>query len=302
MKKIVLTLFMFIMVIGVPMQANAYSYGDPNLEDVAESFKSVVAALSKATPDWTQAESVYKERRSEIASHFGATVATTLDTNFKSKNKDLVIANFKGVLLKNLDRRFTYAKQDVNNYTEAKLLLAKAKATYETLSPYIADTKKVSAAMTSFEVALDALGNPGLFGVGKKEQQPEVFKKQVDLIYNGVKPLFPFKVVSSSTSAPTPTTAKPTAKPAVQATVEPSAKPSTEPSAEPTIEPSAEPSAESSPEPSAVPTVSPDPTIVKTQPHAAMERVDKTNPVVTTLLIGFVLLIAAAGYWYMRKK
>lgn len=290
MKKIVLTLLMVLMVVGIPMQANAYSYGDPNLEDVAETFKSVVAALSKATPDWAEAESVYKERRSEISSHFGATVATTLDANFKSKNKDIVVANFKGVLLKNLDRRFTFAKQEVNNYTEAKLLLAKAKATYETLSPYISDTKKVSAAMTSFEVALDALGNPGLFGVGKKEQQPDVFNKQLDLIYNGVKSLFPFKVVSLSTSATTPTTAKPTEQPAVKATEQPSATPSTEPSAEPTIEPSA------------TPTESPDSTTTETQPHAAMERVDKTNPIVTTLLIGFVILIAAAGYWYMRKK
>lgn len=294
MRKMILSLVMVVMLAAIPMQAHAYSYGDPNLEDVAETFKSVVSALTKATPDWTLAESVYNERRSEIASHFGASIATTLDANFKSKNKDLVISNFKGVLLKNLERRFTYAKQEVNNYTEAKLLLAKAKATYETLSPYISDTKKVSAAMTSFDLALDALGNPGLFGVGKKEQQPDVFKKQLDLIYNGVKSLFSFKVASANTSTTPTTIVKPTAKPSVSATEEPSATPATETITEPTNEPSAEPSA--------TPTVSPDATPKATQSHAAMERVDKTNPVVTSILIGFVLLVVAAGFWFLRKK
>ena len=45
----------------------------------------------------------------------------------------------------------------------------------------------------AFEDALDALGNPGLFGVGKKDADPELFKEKVSFIHTEVKPLFPFK-------------------------------------------------------------------------------------------------------------
>ena len=60
-----------------------------------------------------------------------------LDANFQAKDNKLVIANFKAVLVMNLDRRFTYATKGIDDYAESKLLLAKAKATYETLEPYM---------------------------------------------------------------------------------------------------------------------------------------------------------------------
>ena len=52
---------------------------------------------------------------------------------------------------------------------------------------------KVSENKQAFEDALGALGNPGLFGVGKKEVQADVFSQKVDSIYKSVKPMFTFK-------------------------------------------------------------------------------------------------------------
>ena len=115
-----------IAILIVPVQTNAYSYGDPNAEEVADTFKLVEASLNESTPNWKAAEEAYKVRRAEITSHFGESVSVTLDENFKSKDSDLLIANFKAVLVMNLERRFSNAKLDVEDYSKSKLLLAKA--------------------------------------------------------------------------------------------------------------------------------------------------------------------------------
>jgi hypothetical protein len=72
-----------------------------------------------------------------------------------------------------------------------QLLLAKAKATYETLEPYM--TSGTGEIKKAFEDALTALGNPGLFGVGKLDPNPEAFKKNVTFIQKQITPLFPFQ-------------------------------------------------------------------------------------------------------------
>jgi hypothetical protein len=174
-----------------PSHALAYSYGDANTEAVAETFKLIDASLSDSSPDWKTAEEAYKVIRTELSAHFGDAVVTALDKNFKEKDAKLTIANFKAVLVMNMDRRFQYALDDLNDYAAAKLLLAKAKATYETLEPYM--TSGTGEIKKAFEDALTALGNPGLFGVGKTDANPEAFKKNVTFIQEQISPLFPFQ-------------------------------------------------------------------------------------------------------------
>lgn len=197
-----------------PSQAQAYSYGDANTEDIAETFKLVESSLAGASPNWKAAEEAYKVRRPEIVSHFGEAVGATLDNNFKNKDAKLTVANFKAVLVMNLDRRFTYAIKGFDDYAQTKLLLAKAKATFDTLKPYVSSrTDEINAA---FDAALEALGNPGLFGVGQKAAEPGVFKEKVNFIYGIVKPLFPYKAYVKPAA-----TQKPAATPKPAATQRP---------------------------------------------------------------------------------
>ncbi|SEN62207.1 hypothetical protein [Paenibacillus sp. OV219] len=235
------TLVVAIFLVLAPTSVWAYSYGDANTEDVAETFKLVVSSLGKSPVDWNTAQAAHKERRDEIASHFGESVAATLDADFKARKTTETIANYKAILIMNLDRRFENALHDYSDYTKAKLLLAKARATFETLSPY-AESKLSSAKLDGltkdFDVALDAIGNPGLFGVGKKDPDEAALKAAVNRIYSAVRPLFPFtpyKAEPSKPAAGTGTTAKPetgtstggTTKPSTGATTGSTTKPST---------------------------------------------------------------------------
>jgi len=315
-----------------PAQAFAYSYGDANTEDVAETFKTIAAALGGGQSDWRTATEAHKVRRSEIQSHFGDSVAVTLDKNIEAADSALLIANYKAVLVMNLDRRFTYALKDVSDYAGAKLLLAKAKATCDTLAPYMSAGK--DEIDRSFDEALDALGNPGLFGVGKKKADPELFKTKVTFIYDKVKPLFPYQAYAAPAPEPAkpaaasvaPAAATPEAKPAA-ATADPekpkaaespaqaSPSPSASASASPTAASSATPAASSAAQASAS-AEAPNPTPAASSAaapsasgqapqqgeHAPMERTNKVNPLVTVLVIAGVVLAGGGALWYSRKK
>ncbi|RAP73995.1 hypothetical protein [Paenibacillus montanisoli] len=218
MKTAMLVVAIFLVL--APTSAWAYSYGDANTEDVAETFKVVAAALSKSSPDWKTAEAAHKERREEIAAHFGESVAKTLDSNIKARQAKETIANYKALLVMNLDRRFENTLKDVSDYTNAKMLLAKARATFVVLSPY-AEAKlsaaKIQSLNADFDTALEAIGNPGLFGVGQKDADEKALKDAVNRIYGSLKPLFPYTVYKApakpaaggGTSSDKGTTAKP---------------------------------------------------------------------------------------------
>lgn len=206
---LIVALFMVL----APTSAWAYSYGDANTEAVAETFKLVVSSLEKNPADWSAAEAAHKERRDEIASHFSESVAATLDADFKAQKKEETIADYKALLVMNLDRRFQSVLSNISDYTTAKLLLAKARATFETLSPYTESqlsADQLNGLSKDFDTALDALGNPGLFGVGKKDTNEAALKESVNRIYDAVKPLFPFSAATDAgTSNNTPNAAEP---------------------------------------------------------------------------------------------
>ncbi|NOU72293.1 hypothetical protein GC098_12800 [Paenibacillus sp. LMG 31458] len=328
--------FVLAALIILPSSALAYSYGDANTEAVAETFKLVQTSIGDGADNWGAAEGAYKEIRAELVSHFGEGIAATLDANFQAKDSKAVIANFKAVLVMNLDRRFTYAVKGIDDYAESKLLLAKAKATFDTLEPYVgAGSSEINKA---FETALEALGNPGLFGVGKKDVQPDVFKEKVNFIYGKVKPLFPYKAYvkpaasSEPTSVPKPQATTAPVKNETGAKAEQPVSPVKDAKPTETKSPDAAAAVETkSPEPTATASASPAATTEAAQPsatveapakaseaagsdtkqadsvkeasaHAPMERSDKTNPFVSVAVIGGVIVLLGGGVWFARKR
>lgn len=216
-----------------PTSAGAYSYGDPNKEDIAEALLVIQSKLDAPTADWDGAYQQYLAHKKVLNLEFGDNVTGLLDANFAAKDKKLLYANYQAMLVLNLKRRFDYADKNIQDYAQSKLLLAKAKGTFDVLMPYVKDKSTVDKVEASFQSALEALGNPGLFGVGKKESQPDVFRAETTAIYNTVRPLFPLQQAAAAPApkpAPTPTPA-----PAPQTAQQPAA---TEAKAAPAVEPS----------------------------------------------------------------
>lgn len=310
MTKLVKALALLVILMFVfPSVMFSYSYGDPNKDEIAENFREIATKLNASSVDWKGVTEIYRVRRAEISSHFGESIAVTLDRNLADKNKALVMSNFKHLLVLNLDRRFEYALNDIDDYAKSKLLLAKARGTFDVLSPYV-EAKKPgleSKILSAFDVALKALGNPGLFGVGEEPVNPQEFAKQSNYILQSIKPLFPYTAYKT-VATPKPTAA-PTKKPVINtATPPPAENPTESPVATATPAATEMPAGETplpseSPTSSAAPVESVEPSpAVDGAEHAPMERSDRTNPLISVFIIGGAVVIIGGGVWYAKKK
>jgi hypothetical protein len=342
--------------LAFPMQAWGYSYGDPTKEDIAETFVLIQSKINASTPDWKSAQAAYEVRRAEISSHFGESIAVTLDANVEKQEKDLLFENYRYVLYLNLERRFIYAEADIDDYGKSKLLIGKAKGTFDVLKPYIQSKapNEVSKLEEALEKTLKALGNPGLFGVGEEPVEPEVFKEQTAYILKTLKPHFPYTAKAKEQSAtdqknetpPAKTEAKDT-KPttsepqgakvneetkattdtkqdvkiaseqaeAEQASTENSAaseqpveegpdaateQPIDNGAAEVEVEAAA--AAEEEPADTTAALVEDAEAELMLAEHAPMDRTSKTNPVITFIVIGAIVLLGGGGIFLAKRK
>ncbi|WP_281888917.1 hypothetical protein [Paenibacillus sp. YYML68] len=193
--------WMLLLLITLPHSAWGYSYGDPNKEDIAEALIIISGKLNGSPADWEGAFQQYLVHKKVLELEFGTKLTGTLEANFASKDKELLIANYRGMLALNIERRFNYVEKELADYSKTKLLLAKSKGTFDVLKPSVKDAATITAVEASFNKALEALGNPGLFGVGKVEPNLEQFKTESSFILSKVKPLFTIKYAQAPAQA-----------------------------------------------------------------------------------------------------
>ncbi|SFJ28810.1 MULTISPECIES: hypothetical protein [unclassified Bacillus (in: firmicutes)] len=196
MKKIITSLFVGVFLLfSIHTSAFAYSYGNPNEEKVAEAYKQMVAKLDENPPNFTEAKKAYENVQTEIDQHMGKEPTKAIMNDFDKKNKEDLIADMQKILALNINRRLTNVDEQFKDYDTSKRLLAKAFATYEALSPVVAQHNKEldTILKDEFNKALESLGNPGLFGVGQKEANQDAFKKSKDVILTSLQKEFKIK-------------------------------------------------------------------------------------------------------------
>ncbi|WP_243386119.1 hypothetical protein [Bacillus kexueae] len=195
MKRYKTLLLLFILILSfnyiyVP-SVGAYSYGDPGKEDFAEAYKEIDAYASQG--DWELAEAVFETYEKEFDLYFKKP-KELIDEAFETKDLDLLLGSYQAALALNIERRLHFAEDSFEEYGQAKLLLAKARGTYDILHPLAVEKlgqDQTEEIYKAFDDALTALGNPGLFGIGNKEQDPETFKTAIELIISLTAESFP---------------------------------------------------------------------------------------------------------------
>lgn len=197
MKKIVglCVLLIFILNNIFSTQTFAYSYGDPNEEKVAEAYKQMLVKLDENPPNFTEAKKVYESVQEEIDMHMGKEPSEIILKNLEAEDKENTIVNMEKLLVLNIARRLEGIEKNFEEYDTSKKLLAKGFATYEAMSSKVeAENPETNQAIKKdFEEALEALGNPGLFGVGKKEADKKVYTENKDAILEALKKQFDIK-------------------------------------------------------------------------------------------------------------
>ncbi|WHZ02284.1 hypothetical protein QNH48_25615 [Neobacillus sp. YX16] len=177
-KRILLPFIVILLLTQVfTTTANAYSYGDPNKEDLAEAYKKMLIELDKNPPDYNTARKHYETVKEEVDMHMGPDPSKIILQNLEDKDKEQTIENLDELLVLNIARRLENVESKFSEFDTSKRLLAKGFATYEALSPKIEakNSELDKEIKAEFDKALVSLGNPGLFGVGQKEADQEAF-------------------------------------------------------------------------------------------------------------------------------
>jgi hypothetical protein len=194
MKRLLGSLMIIILILTSQSNAYAYSYGDPGEEPFAKAYINL--KMHVENDDWDEAKVIIDTYEKDFKLYFSAT-KPYIDEAIKNKDKQLLLTSYQAAMRLNIERRLFFAQQDFDDYGRAKLLLAKARGTFDIMQADVVEKKDeqfVENIYKAFDVALESLGNPGLFGVGSKESDPEQFQQQTQYIVKQIKPLFPIDV------------------------------------------------------------------------------------------------------------
>lgn len=199
MRKIIwMSLFILLISFSVkPEFAYSYSYGDPNEEKIAEAYKEMLIKLNASPPDYKSSKEIFATVKEEIDMHMGKEPGEAVMYHLENEDQAAVISDMEKILVLNISRRLDNIDKGFHEYDTSKKLLAKAFATYKALSPVVEEKDPAvhQKLENSFQAALESLGNPGLFGVGKKEANHEQFINSKDEILSTLQKLFAMKSV-----------------------------------------------------------------------------------------------------------
>lgn len=189
-KPLVLTIIAFLFLLTAPLSASAYSYGDPGKEAFAEAYKQFEEQLDQK--DYKLARETIDAYDKEFTLYFPE-AKEKIDAALADQDAAAAKQAYRVALRQNIERRLHFAQEQFDDFGQAKLLLAKARGTYDVLAPYVKESegaKTSDSLYTAFDESLAALGNPGLFGVGKKASDREAFDQNIKQIEDTITPLF----------------------------------------------------------------------------------------------------------------
>jgi len=189
-KPLVLTLIAFLFLLTAPLSASAYSYGDPGKEAFAEAYKQFEEQLDQK--DYKLARETIDAYDKEFTLYFPE-AKEKIDAALADQDAAAAKQAYRVALRQNIERRLHFAQEQFDDFGQAKLLLAKARGTYDVLAPYVKESegaKTSDSLYTAFDESLAALGNPGLFGVGKKASDRTAFDQNIKQIEDTITPLF----------------------------------------------------------------------------------------------------------------
>ncbi len=137
-KAIIMSTFLFVLINQLFInQAFAYSYGDPNEETLAETYKEMMIKLDENPPNFSEAKRIYGSVQEEVDMHMGPEPSKIILKNIADEDKENVIKNMDELLVLNIARRLGSIEKNFAEFDNSKKLLAKGFATYEALSPKI---------------------------------------------------------------------------------------------------------------------------------------------------------------------
>ncbi len=165
---------------GLPLlstaPARAYSYAAAGAEPLLDGREALFAAVTAGNWDGAktalagmQAELDYLDQNEDKGVNQAA-----LPTALTAKDPKAIMAAFDRAAGDEIARRLNGARDNLTDYQSAKVLVVKAQRFYTAVAGDLPPEtgKTISDALGQ---ALDAIGNPGVFGVGARPADPAAY-------------------------------------------------------------------------------------------------------------------------------
>lgn len=153
----------------------AYSYAASGAEPLIDGREALFAAASVG--DWAKAGTALEAMEPDLdylEGHEVPGVEVALAAAVTAKDAAALKAAFTRAATGEIERRINGARDNITDYQTAKVLVVKAQRFYTAVAADLQpDASKALAA--ALPHALDAIGNPGVFGVGARKPDPAAF-------------------------------------------------------------------------------------------------------------------------------
>ncbi|WP_324046976.1 hypothetical protein [Aeromonas caviae] len=154
-------------------QAQAYSYAAAGKEPLIDAREALLGAATDGK-DASATLSEIAEELTYLEQHHKVELQTPLAAAIKAKDAAATAALLNRAYKAEIERRLEGASQNLGDYQTAKVLVVKSKRFLDLILPSL-DEGDRKAAEQALAKVLDAIGNPGVFGVGAKPADAAAF-------------------------------------------------------------------------------------------------------------------------------
>ncbi|WP_461535880.1 hypothetical protein [Spongorhabdus nitratireducens] len=165
--------FISAMLLVLSLNSQAYTYSAAGKEPLIDGREALLKAADSG--DFEAATAAYEKVAKEILyfkTEYGIDLDTPMKNALKAKDAKQVNHVLNQAYFAEIDRRLKGAEQNVNDYQVAKVLVVKSKLFLDLLTPQM-EAEARQQAEQAIQIALKAIGNPGVFGVGAEPANPE---------------------------------------------------------------------------------------------------------------------------------
>ncbi len=178
MKKILSAFSLaWMLLLAVSMQVQAYSYSAAGKEPLIDGRETLLAAVNSG--DFATGKAAYDKMAKEVLyfkMEYGVDLDSPMRNALKAKDAEQVNRVLNQAYVEEINRRLKGAEENVGDYQVSKVLVVKSKLFLDLLTPQM-DTTGRQNAEQAIQGALNAIGNPGVFGVGAAPADPEALVK-----------------------------------------------------------------------------------------------------------------------------
>jgi hypothetical protein len=155
-------------------QAQAYSYAAAGKEPLIDAREQLLTAASEGQ-DASAVLASLTEELTYLEQHHKVVLQAPLAEAIKNKDAATTATLLNRAYKAEIERRLEGAGQNLGDYQTAKVLVVKSKRFLDLILPALSEEDR-KAADGALAKVLDAIGNPGVFGVGAKVADEKAFK------------------------------------------------------------------------------------------------------------------------------